>query len=247
MTTLTMDLESAPMGWESDADELRAGRPPEAAIAWAAHDAEQGEAPENYGTEAAARWREKKRAKVISRAWKWYRDRAFDSKLGQVVCIGVGVGLEEPVVLWEPTERGTLVKMEGLLTRVNPRHVVAWNGFRFDFPMMAERALLYGLTGLARWFVQVPYGDRQALGIPHPPTRLVDPSRWWPKTRESSGKLVEIAGAMGLRVDDPIDGSRVLDSLVAGRPEDVRTHVTCDIHRLRHVLEPLAVSVGLSL
>lgn len=255
MTTLFLDLETVPQGWQLWGRDVLEGRPPELALQYAVGRLQNRNPPSNYGPEARERWWARQYEGVQQDACRYYQEGSLDPKLGQILAIGAavthvsvhGVDPRPPVCIWaKEDERQGLVELLALLETVRPDRIVAWNGEGFDFPWLWERGLGQGLPQLARWFSPLRYGQRVELGANKPGT-LVDPCRLWSTTRESSRKLSVCAGMLGIQVQDQITGADVLESMVNGQDDKVREHVLADIAKLRQLWERMAPALGVSL
>ena len=164
-------------------------------------------------------------------AAKW-RKGSLSAFRGRIACIAlaVGEGLVEVIDCFEDEEAG-LRELGGLALDRGGRSVkwVAHNGHGFDFPLIQLRALHHGSTVLAgRFHQEKPWGDR-----------LVDTALWVPKLgggwRGAGTKLGDVCQLFGIdhSLDNPIDGSQVLDAYVAGRKGEIMAHAAADVRDLR--------------
>ena len=175
-----LDIETVPARWREFPHALTV--PPAHALLGAAN-AIKGP-PANYSKpETIAKWWQEQTDKTPARAVKWYRGGALDPKRGEVLCIGWGLGTGDPIVLWEATERETLIALQGQLAVWAPEHIVAHGGNHFDFGFLWERATHHRLHELARWFLRVPFRHRVRLGLGDARTVLVDTAELTNKDR----------------------------------------------------------------
>jgi len=240
-----LDIETVPARWREFPHALTV--PPAHALLGAAN-AIKGP-PANYSKpETIAKWWQEQTDKTPARAVKWYRGGALDPKRGEVLCIGWGLGTGDPIVLWEATERETLIALQGQLAVWAPEHIVAHGGNHFDFGFLWERATHHRLHELARWFLRVPFRHRVRLGLGDARTVLVDTAELWQTTRESTRSLVGICDHLGLTPDwhDKITGAQVLDCMLGAQDDVVRQHCHIDVVRIQRLwFHHLAPALGL--
>lgn len=254
MTTLFIDIETVPQGWEQWGPQVRDGTPPLVAVEAVLRGMVGQRPPKNYGPEAAAGWWARKLPGVADDASAWYRKRSVDPKYGQILCLGYALNDQPVDVIWgygnrnrSLTERTALQALEAVLVSERPTRIVAWRGRIFDFPFIWERAVGYRMHEVARHFATPHYGASRVLDMPVPPARLIDPHDLWSTTYESAKTLWAVASYLGVLTENPITGAGVLDAMLDGTPEIVDQHVRADVLDLRGVWEALAPALGVGL
>lgn len=232
MNMVFLDIETAPIGWETVRD---AGlRVPVQVVQSVAAETMTEAPPANYVHEdAIRRWRQRRQSTVSARAEKLWHGGSLDPKHGKIVCVSMAVNWEDPVVLWAPSEKDTLRQLETTICHVPDPVIVSHGGRRFDWPFIWERSTGYGMGRLAARFYEAPYAVRRMLGVADP--KLIDTRDVWNTTSASSRSLLKICAASGICADaaDVIDGSQVLDALLDHRNDEVRVHAYWDVRRLQ--------------
>ena len=152
---------------------------------------------------------------------------------GQIYCVGVAVGDAEPVVLTADSECDLLALLERGLRHHESQGrqtIVAFNGFGYDFGMLARKAMKHRNGWVAKRF----HFERswQAHG-------LADPLQLWRMgERWTKGGLRAISGFLGgFQVPEWYDGINhgALDFLVAEQPGTVEEMCKVDVGMLRHI------------
>lgn len=176
------------------------------------------------------------RDKAIREAWQ---SSSLDSMRGPVLCVGVAVGDNDPVCIWEATEQETLAKLQAGLVHHGHAPIVTWNGLGYDQPYLFRRALKYGLYPLAgRVFYPKPYGNRRHCDL----FGLWAASQRKGKQGEyhTPWKLANVARHMGIEVKDTLDG----DDVPRTWHEAISVEQRAEAKRLitEHVLEDVRVT-----
>lgn len=173
---------------------------------------------------------------ALEKAWKdKYTELHDQSALsailgGEIWCVGIAVE-EGPVkVLRAGSEQKLLSLLERGLENYPQAEIVAFNGFGYDFKMIAQRALKHDLQQLARrlWYDK-PWGKHG----------LRDPRQAWSfGNRFEKGSLRALIGFLGdFEVPDwydDIDHGQ-LDVLMREQPEVVCRMCEVDVEMLRHI------------
>jgi hypothetical protein len=190
------------------------------------------EPPANYKKpETIQAWREERAASLVG---ELREESVFEPLLGGIiVAVGVAVGNKAPIVMLtksadEDGERDLLATLERAWIRSHSqRPVVTWNGFDYDLPFLAKRALRHGLFGLAGLCHRdKPWGD----------SRRHDLFKVWQQhDRRAKGKLSAVAAYLGIdEGEDPITGAGVANAMKSD-PSLVVRHCELDIRRLRAI------------
>lgn len=248
-TTILIDIETAPRGWDRPGDP---GSLFELAMETAKLEAETGEPPKNYKrAEAIEKWRSEQLEKVPERAMELYHAHSLKGETCQIVTLVAkvyGPGGTLPEVFHFPNDERDLLErfrawMGNIVSECPARPwVVAWHGSRFDFPVLAARLVANGLPQLASHFwSSLRYGDERQLGLRPGVFRLVDAAQLYPRPSGDRTRLREYDRPEWLELD-PLhgDGGLVLPALLAGKDDDVRKHCVVDVeYRLTQVWDRL--------
>jgi hypothetical protein len=243
MTTLFLDIEAVPIGWQ----DLQTDQPPEVAMWATLMQLAKKRPPGNYGPEAQVEWLAKQLQKVPESALAYFRRGSLDSKRGQVLCVGYAIDDQPVEIIWEPSELENLTTLHGVLGTL-PMYrtrIVTWGGDGYDFPFLWERGIGYELYEFAQWFGEVRWPASKQLESNLSPAVLLDAHKLWRTTRESSGKLQDVASFLGVSVENPIDGGQVLDCMLRGEDHLISSHCSADVDVLRKVWIRMARGLGI--
>lgn len=221
MTTLFLDLETAPAAWTLERG-LRA-----------AYDA----VPGNYTKpDSIAKWVEEHAADA------WLRT-PLDPHAGAICCIGWAVDAE-PVQTFCTLDpwRDERDMLAAWWERVADDSAGTWAGHGlkgFDLPWLMRKAIRYGLWDLARSIPWARHGDTYRTDE----KRALDTKDLWKGSAFGTAPgLDDIATFLGLRTkaDSGLHGSEVWRALGEGRKDDIRRYCADDVERVRDVVAALA-------
>lgn len=161
-----------------------------------------------------------------------YRRLALDPMLGEVLCVGVAIEDDDPIVIYEDTEQKTLETLwRGLEGRVG-YSLVGHNLVEFDLPFIARRALRHGLDGLCRrvWCSR-RYGSPMFIDT------LV---HWRGPQFKARGSLTAVCEFLRIeRLPDQLMGGQVFDAVRAGDRRGIIEHCMDDVKVTREVYRRL--------
>lgn len=180
--------------------------------------------------------KEETRAKYLADPEKqregWLR-AAVDKRLAQVFVISLLTDEPDaqPLVLANADERVLFRELDtyiGVMQFENHEKIVwnTFNGIGFDFPMLFLRGVKYGLQRIRKEFrISGRYGD------PFHRDLYLELGR--------EGTLDEWAQFFGIKSDNPIDGSQMYDTYVAGRWDLIEAHTKSRVTLLRDIHEKM--------
>lgn len=165
-----------------------------------------------------------------------YRKTSFDGALGQVVVCGLACGSSDPVAIFDSQwhrpgyEEWLLNEIRKSLTDMAGngygRLLVGHNILAFDRPFLRQRGIVKRVASHPLITTEVKPWDK---GV------VFDTMLAWtgsPALRVSMDKLCHIFGIEG---KGDIDGSKVWDTVKAGRIEEVAAYCKGDIERTRAI------------
>ena len=204
----------------------------------------QSPPPSNYRKqEAIDRWHE--RNPPSDAGWRRGSLQRFELR---VLAVGWAVDREEPRTLLADYRDGMtpaeldraeetllrawadLLARDGALDVQSQPDWITWNGNGFDLPLLAVRAVKYGLIDLGRALPSRKFADK-SIDVAEV-MRMTDYRGQIPSMRD-------VAAYFGTLVDDEIDGSGVFDAWRDGRLDLVRRHCRADVDLLRSIHESL--------
>lgn len=224
--SLLVDIETAPLAWWATG--------PGTAHGWALEQAavmEPTATAKKEGEHGILQWR-------AAKARDLWTGCSLRSHLAQVVCVCLQLWPDGELVTIADArdERAVLAGlggyMRGLVSGGTGKiAVIAWNGKRFDFPMLAGRYMMQGEPAkAAQWNSNIRYADRRELGLGDGYLRFVDAHDAYPMARGDRTRLRDL-DTPAMRAADPLDGDGglVLGALQADRLDDVVRHCQVDV------------------
>lgn len=179
--------------------------------------------------ESIAKWNEESRPAAIDEA---VNKTGLDGAFGQVVCIGLAIDNEDPVVISGMNEAELLHRLVGNLALIPPSQhlstsIVGHNVSSFDLRFLMQRFMVNGIR-------------------PHPIIRQAAEAKPWEREKVYD-TMVQFAGvgnrisldklcmALGLPGKGDITGADVWPMVQAGRLEEVAAYCADDVAKTRAV------------
>lgn len=186
-------------------------------------------------------------------ALSWWRQGSTLASRGEVACVGYSIPGTDEVCVTDLEERAALVELQAAIEAERPDVLMAWNA-PFDAGFIGQRAHVLGLSQLAGWMSCPRWPLTRDLGIREAGPKVVDACDLWPVAGRRPGKgerkFATACLVLGIdhAVDNPIDGSQVLDAFLEWRDDDILAHCRADVRDLVAVagrlLEPYGLRVG---
>lgn len=203
----------------------------------------QAELDEAYADEVAAVAR-----KAHQAAWAAWRKESLDPTRLCIhsACWTVdGTHVHEAELGADGDDRPVLEAIEQAISETRPRWLVSWSDY--DAVALWNRAMHHGMSSLAWRVSEVPYGVRMQLGIKSSHPIVVDAMRLWAHQYGRRPGLGAACRLLGIdhELENPIDGSEVLDAYLEGRDDDIIDHCRADVRDLWHVWQRLSSLYGM--
>jgi predicted PolB exonuclease-like 3'-5' exonuclease len=203
---LYLDIETIPCEDEALKAELAAGITP----------------PGNYKKpETIAEWEKTEKPKLVEEA---VQRSGLDGGFGRILCIGWAVD-DNPVQVAHEAEEQLLLQVvledwSGALDRAPT--IVGHNIAGFDLRFLWQRCVINGVF---------PQGLLNAMQAKPWDKVLQDTMLMWhPQNKVSLAKLCKI---LGVKKDDPVDGSQVYQLYKAGEIDKIISHCKSDVEAVR--------------
>lgn len=169
-------------------------------------------------------WKEKAPAAVEEK----YLKTSFDGTYGEILCIGVAIDDNAPVVIAGSTEAETLKGFYDIMEKVNTPLFIGHNILKFDLPFIRHRSIINRVKPTvvipdARFNNQDFYDTMQA----------------WAGYGNFIG-LDRLCAALGIESSKgDLDGSKVWEYVQAGRHQEVYDYCKRDVSVTREVYKRL--------
>jgi len=186
--------------------------------------------------ETIAKWNEESRPAAVAEA---LHKTALDGAFGQVVCVGIAMGDNEPETFSEMSENTVLLELSDSLDRVSPKDffstvIVGHNVSGFDLRFLVQRYIVNGIK-------------------PHPViTRAAQAKPW--ESDKVYDTMVQFAGvgnrisldklcmALGLLGKGDVSGKDVWPMVQAGELQKVAEYCAGDVRKTRAVYNRMVFS-----
>ena len=174
-------------------------------------------------------------AKCTESALKWWRDGSLEPTRARIFCISWKCGESQGNCSGD--EKPMLEEFNSVLDKFNPSHLVAWNA-EFDVAMVFARAMVHGNLELAKKVKLPHHAVRAQFRMYNSKPEVVDAMKVW---GQKFVKLEKVCKALDVdhSLENPIDGSEVLDAYMGYRDSDIIDHCEADVRDLSVVWERL--------
>jgi hypothetical protein len=179
-------------------------------------------------SETIAAWELNEKPKVIE---EQYRKTSFDGACNHIICIGVAIGDQNPIVFNAENcaEEKTLLEdfyefLDSRILNKFQRVFVGHNVHSFDLKILKQRSIILGV----RPPDFIPFDNK-----PWDKNPFDTMQQWDAKNYVSLDKLCKAFGMEG-KADD-MDGSKVYDLWLAGEHEKIAQYCMDDVHKVREI------------
>lgn len=160
----------------------------------------------------------------LNDAW---RKQALDILKCEVICIGYAIDDNPVEYVIGNDEKHVVEQFQSKLDSLNYVEVIAYNGLRFDFPILNLRCLKYGMHTLRSLLPK----DKREMGY----TDVMIEVAGTLYGKDAFLKMSEVAKFFGIESKTGMDGSMVHDEYIKGNIKGIAEYCMEDVEVLRQL------------